>query len=745
MLDLPLFGLFALYLSTVLLLKVHELYLAPQIELMRWTPERADAEATYYHRHCTPADMTATDTSQLLIQPDMDVDDRVDHMLTHGVSVYPNLLSPETAAEVKAFIVKQNLLEENFWVIENENRYSFGIRVNQHPSVSKALREILHNPVLIPALEQIVGKNPAIIEFTAITSTPGATTQRYHQDVVPEGSAAKYARSFSPSYSLFIPLQNTTAAMGATDICPGSHMCADGALEYCDQTGFQVSGVDDNWPAGYGALLNQQTSHRGMAFTDENAVPERVLFILTFAPRPRFGPGELETRIPSTGGSYSLHWSQWGHTLAHFQKPDERMREPWKTLRSLGIYKGGREWGWGWDWISSTTMRAVNDEAGYSRDDLDHFLEQGGFKYIPQNLHGVVSDEEERGSAWFDFALDTLKRCESALKMAHLVGLGVYVGGVLVINGLLWAFGKRQGSELTIFKSLTRLFVAHVVLGGLAWLSFSVVSQTTWAENIRSGKLYQLPEQPRGENLQGTLPLDQDILVFDDYQSDYLGSYTRVHEVSHPGNKAWNEIISLHSTGYNMLSSSLQELLCTSITLWVRQAQRRVLAKNFENDWAELTEDQAKQFYHKGLLQRSDPFVREAVTQIDFLLSETKYGRWRDTSMHLGAIPLFLRRLQDKILHLPWVISKRSNGVSPGNIPRPRKMHGLPQPSLPSIPKRTHFSTKRRRMLPEEPPISEPYLGAWLKGGDVVEAKYQGLPGESSNSAVRNDYAWKRT
>lgn len=36
--------------------------------------------------------------------------------------------------------------------------------------------------------------------------------------VVPDGNAAKYARSFIPSYSLFVPLQNVTAMMGATGL-----------------------------------------------------------------------------------------------------------------------------------------------------------------------------------------------------------------------------------------------------------------------------------------------------------------------------------------------------------------------------------------------------------------------------------------------------------------------------------------------------------------------------------------------
>ena len=32
-------------------------------------------------------------------------------------------------------------------------------------------------------------------------------------------------RTFADMYSIFIPLQDTTAAMGATDACPGEYVC----------------------------------------------------------------------------------------------------------------------------------------------------------------------------------------------------------------------------------------------------------------------------------------------------------------------------------------------------------------------------------------------------------------------------------------------------------------------------------------------------------------------------------------
>ena len=110
---------------------------------------------------------TANDTEPLIITDDMDTDDAVEHMLTHGAQVYPNLLSPETAKEIRDFILAQNLKNEDMIdVIENTNRWSFFMRVDQHPSVAKALNEVLSKPKLVAAMEKIMGKNPAVIEFT---------------------------------------------------------------------------------------------------------------------------------------------------------------------------------------------------------------------------------------------------------------------------------------------------------------------------------------------------------------------------------------------------------------------------------------------------------------------------------------------------------------------------------------------------------------------------------------------------
>lgn len=119
------------------------------------------------------------------------------------------------------------------------------------------MEEITNNKPFKESIEKIMGKNPALIEMTAITSSYGAIAQTWHDDVVPEGSPVQYARAFGPSYSIFIVLQNTTKAMGATEACPGLHMCAAGPIEdVCQENGFQLVGENGYWRAGDALLMN---------------------------------------------------------------------------------------------------------------------------------------------------------------------------------------------------------------------------------------------------------------------------------------------------------------------------------------------------------------------------------------------------------------------------------------------------------------------------------------------------------
>jgi hypothetical protein len=359
--DFPLTVLFAALASAVLLHQVHDDYLYKQLELMRFAMDGRDyAETMYYHRYCNGEEVSAASVSEIVIPINATGEECAKHQMTHGVSMYQDLLTPETAHDLREFILEENKKQEGYYVIQNEFRYSWGIDVNMHPAIYKYWKELASNKVLVQGLQEIMGPDPAVIEFTAITSAYGAKDQHDHQDVVPPGSGAKFSQSFIPSYSLFIALQDTSYNMGATRVCPGSHLCSDGCDDNChDGRNIAVSGDgdEDKWPTGWGALVNQQATHKGMGHTKEGGL-DRVVIIATFAPRPQTFRA-LETRQIGQGGSYSLKWNLWGHTLSDFALAEERMWEPLKTMRSLGLVKGG-----GWTFPHQASMRITNDDNG---------------------------------------------------------------------------------------------------------------------------------------------------------------------------------------------------------------------------------------------------------------------------------------------------------------------------------------------------------------------------------------------
>jgi hypothetical protein len=310
LLDVPLFIILVTFFACLWLHHVHDFYLEPQLQALLWTDDRAAQEITYYLRECDATDLTTHDGADLFLPPDATPEIAYEHQLLHGFSVFPGILSPETANNLRNYVMSKNrnlTEEESIFVIAGENRFSFGLGTEE-PSVTAAMMEVANSERMRPSLEKILGPNPALIEMTAITSSYGAEAQYWHDDVIPTHSAIKYARSFGPSYSVFIQLQNTTKEMGATAACPGSYYCSGGDMDTtCENDGFQIVGEDGHWGTGDALLMNMNSYHRGSAHIDPNGV-DRVMLILTFVPRPT---KRAESRQMSEGITYSLRWDMW--------------------------------------------------------------------------------------------------------------------------------------------------------------------------------------------------------------------------------------------------------------------------------------------------------------------------------------------------------------------------------------------------------------------------------------------------
>jgi hypothetical protein len=177
--DFPLAMLFFTYLSFVWLHRVHDMYLTKQLEAMVWDDDRSEDEITYYDRFCTPADMSTTDPHELFLPKDATPEEAMQHQLKHGFSVFQSALSREAAADLREYVVAQNknlTEQETIYVIANDKRYSFGLDTGM-PAVARAMEELSNHDQLNKAMEKIIGRDAALIEMTAITSTYGAKPQ----------------------------------------------------------------------------------------------------------------------------------------------------------------------------------------------------------------------------------------------------------------------------------------------------------------------------------------------------------------------------------------------------------------------------------------------------------------------------------------------------------------------------------------------------------------------------------------
>lgn len=204
---------------------IHDDYFVPVVERARRTDDDLLEEFTYYQRECSAMDVTAgvEDAQDLFIRPDSK-NYGVDQMMTHGSVLFPDLLSPETVGELRKFIVAKNAIVKGtpaeYPMSQGYQRVSYGIEATEDSSVVRALKEIHDNNELKHLLEGLIGENPALTEITAITASYGCKAQVWHPDVKPDGNGVMFGRTYSHSYSLFMPLQDTTGEMGATDLCP---------------------------------------------------------------------------------------------------------------------------------------------------------------------------------------------------------------------------------------------------------------------------------------------------------------------------------------------------------------------------------------------------------------------------------------------------------------------------------------------------------------------------------------------
>ena len=725
LLDFPLTLVFAAYFAAVWAHRVNDLYLEPQMKAMVWDNERRYAEVTYYQRECDADDQSTFDGAELFLPMNATANDAYQHQLIHGLTVFRSVLSDKTATDLRTYIRSKNFKladKDSIFVIENKKRYSFGLGTEE-PSVANAVMELASHARLKPALEKILGPNPALIEMTAITSTYGAKDQYWHDDVIPTASALQFGRAFGPSYSVFVQLQNTTKEMGATACCPGSHFCAKGNMEdYCDENGFQVVNDEGYWRTGDALLMNMNTYHRGAGHTLKGG-EDRVMLILTFVPQPRT---HAESRQMAHGITFSLRWDMWGHTLDDLAKAKTRMSQPWTTLRALGLYKQ-MDAKWGVDYVSGASMRIANGDNGFREDELPEFMENG-LDPLPKFLYGEIDTETE---GWHEFYLATVVKCEEVFKKANFVALGAYMllQSLVLLVGL--AVGGGSGSFRRFGRALVRLLITHAIVYGLYLACNNHVDHTQWARDIKAGRRYSSPYHTYEDEYHGPTvwPHRNDVLIETRYKTDALAMYND-YVMAHPGNREWKALLErtapLH-VAYSGLAPIFRTQLADYIVSSMESQNRRFLYQSQEPQWILMSRPDAVAYNDKQLRILSHPVVRHAHTAFEYLISDLKTGHLRDYSMTQKHLVVYLTAFKDKLIKP--VVEKKS---SPLTLARPRSVHesdDLASPNKTNMLVRSYVSKPScnsrflRRPVNLEVGVipGEPSPGAWVIQGDVVE------------------------
>lgn len=511
-----------------------------------------DPELTYYHRRCDHRDISTHDANDLLIDPNMTVEERQEVVLTHGAAVLQDVLSHPTARELRSYLETRhhefhsnNLKlpwDELFWDGDNGSRLSLGLGPEDASIVERAIAEVGANAELKKTVEAIVGEDPAVVEVSTLSTMHDAEPQGIHTDSDFFGSSVLYARSFLHSYTMFISLQDTTSRMGATTVCPGTHWCADQDLSDLCQCNFLDEDDDEEDPIGYcntfeassngktgidvgvlkrgdAMMFNQNIWHRGPRNYDEKRKENRVMFIMTFISRRDFEKGD--NRQQGWGTYYYMRHSMWGHLFSDLKTAasggmDLFKKRIWKAYGLIGAAKPGNI-----PWLEHWARQMANEMDFFRDGELEDFqtmlreltetnrlanwlvLDDAVLKYLFGD-HFYDEDDEIDWKGYLTLLVESAhhqsKRLYFTAAVATLMANGVLYALYCVFWFLLRWTKRGEESSPSFFepprpirdvsRSFRGLLTGHLlVLGTYAATRYYVLFKAPMFERIHKGDI----------------------------------------------------------------------------------------------------------------------------------------------------------------------------------------------------------------------------------------------------------------
>jgi hypothetical protein len=411
------------------------------------------------------------------------------------------------------------------------------------------------------------------------------------------------------------------------------------------------------------------------------------------------------------------------------------MAQPWATLRALGLFKlPGYEWGI--DYISGASMRMANGDNGFSSSELDEFLERGGVKWLPQSLQGKVTVEE----SWHEFLLKTLVLCENFAKEVSVCA----IAGYFVMFCLFGLASGKPHRLPCVGRAVRRLAMICIAASLLFLAAKRHVDQTDWAADIRSNLRYT-SAVANEENfvsafervpklIPTTLPVRKDVLVETRHGSEYLAMYNDFVD-GHPGNRVFRSLVQGGTSTYKNYPEFLREATARYIAGSVEYDQGRFLLQGLAGDWILMDQDATIAYVKRELTLSSTPMLKRLRRAIAFIASDYKYGIHRNTALAKHAVPQ-LERLETMLLKKTSTAKpKKAMLLKETSTVKPKiaSQKAGSKAGAKNIPGRLFrmplaLTGAKRVLRPSNPTMSippgEPYLGAWLKAGDAVEALF---------------------
>ena len=685
LLDLPLLLVTTTLAGLFLIQHAYLQYVTPLMESNRRGAFRGnfvpdyENEFTYYNRHCSAADISTASSNDLLIPPHYTAAQAANVMLEHGAVAFRNVLNDTTATKLRAYLASRNEIRdqlsynEKFW--SEMNRLSLGIGTNDpnhlggddDDIIQQAMHEVGTHPVLQRTLEGILGPDPTILEISTLTSLNGADDQGIHTDSDWFGSSLLYARTFLHSYSLFVALQDTSKALGATTICPGTHYCADPDLEdVCldhdddddDSAGAGAFEVSTNGYTGDNGLLykgdaflfNQNVWHRGPKNVDPDG-KDRIMFIMTFASRTKDTPGDR--RRQGLGTYYYQRWNMWGHTFEDLKNAGSVMIQPWAALRALGLWKpAGTKWGV--TWLEQFSQQIANGDEFYAEWELP-VLKEEVFDYY--NVPAYLQSQSED---WEEFIVEEMALWISFLVKIDLAVLAAYVVVSYIAHYLFERTVKEQKTRNRPFlpSLLRRMALIFGTVCLATYASLLLFERSVLAKAVKSGDIFVRPFPPVSDDdleaslLPTTLPRTNDVLIGTRFDAEFLASYDRFLNF-HPGNKRWNGMVARAAQYHGDLQGLAIKALVEKI-LEERDEEgvlpRFLLQDPFTGYWGIMPKLDALHETRRSVLMKQKPLLGYLARHLKHVLADARFGVTRDTVMSKKYIPLFVSKWDTLLL-----------------------------------------------------------------------------------------------